>query len=166
VDFAVAAGNEREASEQLNPARITSPCLITVNASDQHDHLADFSNTLENRRTVTAPGQVIVSDWSDGGVTLGSGTSASAPFVAGVMALLRSQGADARTAVEVILKSARHPKRVRFVHGRNDDLGYGILDAGAACMMYQKLKTVTNGTRSGTIVARGHHPTSGTEVHT
>jgi subtilisin family serine protease len=137
VDFAVAAGNERQASEPLNPAEITSPCLITVNASDPLDHLADFSNVRENPRTVTAPGQVIVSDWTNGGVTLSSGTSTSAPFVAGVMALLRSEGASAQTAVQVILHSARHPAGVRFAHGRSFDLGYGILDAGAACTMYR-----------------------------
>jgi subtilisin family serine protease len=143
VDFAVAAGNERTVAEPINPAKISSPCLITANASNQHDQLTYFSNLLENPRTVTAPGQVIVSDWTNGSVTLGSGTSASAPFVAGVMALLRSQGADAQTAVKVILQSARHPKGVNFTHGRNRELGYGVLDAGAACMMYQTLENVT-----------------------
>lgn len=145
IDFAVAAGNDSLPNEPINPAQVGSPCLITVNASDQRDRLAQFSNFDENPRTVTAPGQVIVSDWTNGGVALGSGTSSSAPFVAGVMALLRSQGADAQTAVRMILTSAHHPRHVSFVHGRNDHLGYGILDAGAACALYHRLRAGTGG---------------------
>jgi subtilisin len=140
VDFAVAAGNEGAPNKRLNPANVNSPCLITANASDRHDQLAHFSNHGENTRSVTAPGQVVVSDWTNGSVALGSGTSSSAAFVAGVMALLRSQGADAQIAVNLILRSARHPKHVRFVDGRSAVLGYGILDAGAACKVYQELK--------------------------
>lgn len=139
VDFAVAAGNDAWPNEQINPANIDSPCLVAVNASDRQNRLADFSNFYENRRSITAPGQVIISDWTNGGVTLGSGTSASAPLVAGVMALLRSQGANAQEAVQMVLSSAYHPPHVAFVHGRNDHLGYGILDAGAACRMFQRL---------------------------
>jgi thermitase len=141
VDFAVAAGNNSTPHEPLNPAKVESPCLVTVNASDRHDGLAEFSNFYENQRTITAPGQVIVSDWTNGSVALGSGTSASAPFVAGVLALLRSQGADAKTAVNVVLASARHPKGVDFSHGRNRLLGRGILDAAAACRAYARVHT-------------------------
>lgn len=140
VDFAVAAGNDHAVAEPVNPATIESPCLTAVNASDKHDQLAGFSNMQENPRTITAPGQAIISDWTTGSVTLASGTSASAPLVAGVLALLRSQGADAQTAVKIVLASARHPQHARFVHGRNPWLGYGILDAGAACLMYQRLQ--------------------------
>jgi subtilisin family serine protease len=136
VDFAVAAGNNHAVAASLNPANVNSPCLIAVNASDQHDQLAGFSNIQENPRTVTAPGQDIISDWSHGSVTIASGTSASAPLVTGVLALLRSQGADARTAVKVVLASARHPHGMPFIRGHNPWLGYGILDAGAACRMY------------------------------
>jgi subtilisin family serine protease len=139
VDFAAAAGNDQLVDEPLDPATVNSPCLITVNASDQYDRLAGFSNLKENPRTVTAPGQVIISDWTNGGVALASGTSASAPLVAGVMALLRSEGAGARMAVRVILASARHPRNVSFVHGRNGELGYGILDAGVACRMFREM---------------------------
>ena len=152
VDFAVAAGNDGAPKKPINPANVDSPCLLTVNASDRHDHLAAFSNYGENKRTVTAPGQVIISDWTNGSVALGSGTSASAAFVAGVLALLRSQGADAQMAVQVLLASARHPKHVRFEHGRSEGLGYGILDAGAACRMYREIearsanRTVRGGT--------------------
>jgi subtilisin family serine protease len=137
VDFAAASGNNHLVAAPLDPVSVKSPCLIAVNASDQHDQLAGFSNLGENPRTVTAPGQAIISDWTDGSVALGSGTSASAPFVSGVLALLRSQGADAPTAVNMVLASARHPRGVRFVHGRNPWLGAGILDAGAACLRYK-----------------------------
>jgi subtilisin family serine protease len=140
VDFAVAAGNNHLVAYPLHPATIKSPCLIAVNASDQQDQLAGFSNLGENPRTVTAPGQAIVSDWTSGSVAVGSGTSASAPLVAGVLALLRSQGADAPTAVKMVLASARHPRHMRFVHGRNPWLGAGILDAAAACLRYQRLR--------------------------
>jgi thermitase len=136
VDFAVSSGNDSQPHEPLNPAGVSSPCLVTVNASDAHDRLAPFSNYAENGRTITAPGQVIVSDWTNGSVTLGSGTSASAPFVSGALALLRSQGASAREAVQILLTTARHPKGVAFSHGRNHQLGYGILDVGAACRAY------------------------------
>jgi subtilisin family serine protease len=138
VDFAVAAGNNHAVAQSLHPATVDSPCLIAVNASDQHDQLAGFSNLQENPRTITAPGQAILSDWTTGSVAVGSGTSASAPFVAGVLALLRSQGADAREAVRLVLASARHPRTMRFVHGRNPWLGAGILDAAAACLSYQR----------------------------
>jgi subtilisin family serine protease len=141
VDFAVAAGNDATPNEPLNPAQVTSPCLITVNASDRHDHLAPFSNFSENPRTITAPGAVIVSDWTNGSVALGSGTSASAPFVAGVLALLRSQGADAVTAIETVLQTARHPAGTTFHHGHNRYLGAGILDAAAACSTYAREHT-------------------------
>lgn len=59
-----------------------------------------------------------------------SGTSLSSPHVAGVAALLLSQGRTAKRTVEIILSTARTPGAGRGVW--TPQYGYGIVDADAA----------------------------------
>ncbi|HEU0132397.1 MAG TPA: S8 family serine peptidase [Mycobacteriales bacterium] len=66
----------------------------------------------------------------EGGYRFLSGTSLSSPYVAGVAALLLSQGRSAQNTVDVILKTARTPGVGPGVW--TPQYGYGIADAGAA----------------------------------
>jgi minor extracellular protease Epr len=141
VDFAVAAGNGGSSDKQ-NPASIHSPCLIAVNASDAKGQITPWSNFDQNPRSVAAPGQNILSDSPDGYVQMDSGTSMSAPHVAGVLALLRGMGANARQAVSVVLASAQKPPHTgRLVASDvRQFYGYGLLDAAAACTLERHLQ--------------------------
>jgi subtilisin family serine protease len=65
------------------------PYLITVSATDSNDAIATFSNT-GNSIDVSAPGVNIVTTIRGGGYGYATGTSASAPLVAGVAALMIS----------------------------------------------------------------------------
>ena len=65
------------------------PYLITVSATDPNDAVAAFSNT-GNSIDLSAPGVNIVTTIRGGGYGYATGTSASAPIVAGVAALMIS----------------------------------------------------------------------------
>src|SRR5205823_1590021 len=82
----VAAGNENTNACSKSPARV--PGAITVGASTETDQRASFSN-YGTCVDLFAPGMHIVSDWysSPTATAVSSGTSESAPFVAGVAAL-------------------------------------------------------------------------------
>jgi subtilisin family serine protease len=83
----VAAGNENVDACTKSPARV--PGVLTVGASTETDARAAFSN-YGGCVDLFAPGTHIVSDWysSPTATAVSSGTSESAPFVAGVAALL------------------------------------------------------------------------------
>jgi hypothetical protein len=80
----VAAGN----SGIFSPSP-DDPYLITVSATDANDAVASFSNT-GNNIDISAPGVNIVTTVRGGGYGYATGTSASAPLVAGVAALVLS----------------------------------------------------------------------------
>ena len=80
----VSAGND--ATFDPSP---DDPFLITVSATDSNDAVASFSNT-GNNIDVSAPGVNIVTTIRGGGYGYATGTSASAPLVAGVAALMIS----------------------------------------------------------------------------
>jgi hypothetical protein len=82
----VAAGNDNIDACSKSPARVRG--ALTVGASTETDERATFSN-YGDCVDLFAPGTHIVSDWytSPTATTLSSGTSESAPFVAGVAAL-------------------------------------------------------------------------------
>lgn len=73
------------------PSSFDLPNLISVASSDQFDNLAQFSNWGATRVTVAAPGTDILTTKAGGGYRLVSGTSFSAPLVAGVVGLVRMQ---------------------------------------------------------------------------
>ena len=82
----VAAGNDNADACGKSPARV--PGALTVGASTETDERAAFSN-YGSCVDLFAPGTHIVSDWysSPTATAVSSGTSESAPFVAGVAAL-------------------------------------------------------------------------------
>ena len=82
----VAAGNDNKDACTTSPARVAA--ALTVGASTEADQRATFSN-FGSCVDLFAPGTNIVSDWysSPTAAVVSSGTSESAPFVAGVAAL-------------------------------------------------------------------------------
>ena len=84
VTIAVSAGNEGMNASYFIPAGYDE--VICVSAIDSNDNFASFSNWGETIE-LTAPGVSIKSCWLRGGYKIASGTSMSAPHVAGAAAL-------------------------------------------------------------------------------
>ncbi|WP_051676947.1 S8 family serine peptidase [Maridesulfovibrio frigidus] len=98
VIFVTSAGNDgnnNDSSPQKDfPASLDLPCIISVGATDNTDTWATFSNWGIHSVDLSAPGEDVLSINYAGGYTTGSGTSFSAPHVAGVTALLASAYPD------------------------------------------------------------------------
>jgi len=124
--FIAAAGNEGTDNDRipLYPAGYAADSVIAVAALDRADKLADFSSYGANRVHLGAPGVGIFSTSraSDAAYISSSGTSAAAPHVSGVAALVLS----------------------RFPGLPLAELGQRIL-AGAAPVAALRGKTVTGG---------------------
>jgi subtilisin family serine protease len=99
--LAVSAGNY--ATFDSSP---DNPYMLVVSATDQNDVLASWSNT-GNNVDLSAPGVSILTTGANQGYVYGSGTSFSAPVVAGVAALVLSVNpALTPTQVTSILKQS------------------------------------------------------------
>lgn len=103
--FSVSAGNSSADACNVSPAR--TPGAITVGASDINDNEASFSNFGECL-DVYAPGVGITSAWigSDTATATISGTSMSAPHVAGVAALYL--GSNPQAGPKEVRQAIRH----------------------------------------------------------
>ncbi|MCB1214430.1 MAG: S8 family serine peptidase [Deltaproteobacteria bacterium] len=95
IIFVASAGNNGTNNDPMGQGLANYPSsyqldnIIAVAATDSHDTLADFSNYNELSVDLAAPGVGILTT-APGGYTYFTGTSASAPFVSGVAALLLS----------------------------------------------------------------------------
>ncbi|NJR63254.1 MAG: S8 family serine peptidase [Cyanobacteria bacterium CRU_2_1] len=119
VAIVMSAGNQRQqgATQPTNPAlfSVLGNYGIAVGAIDQTGKLADFSNPAGNNRInyVVAPGVDITSDDLGDSLTSWSGTSFSAPYVAGVAALMLSANPNLTPSqIESILTATANPKGI------------------------------------------------------
>ena len=120
VIVVASAGNNNTTSPQY-PAAYSG--VITTAATDLQDKKASFSN-YGSAVFVDAPGVNIFSTYPNGYYSMVSGTSYSAPIIAGTAALIRAQQASnvandiAAGAINIDAKNPKYPKQ----------LGYGRID--------------------------------------
>jgi hypothetical protein len=127
-----AAGNGREeGSPELFPAGL--PHVLTVAATDATSSVSYFSNASPNV-DLAAPGERVPIATpltiDPSGYRVGSGTSFSAPIVAGAAAWIWTArpGLDASQVLEVMRRSGRD----LGVPGFDADTGFGMLDVPSA----------------------------------
>lgn len=139
--FVAAKGNDYT-SDTHYPSDYRNNWVLSVGASDGADQRAPFSN-WGNGIDVVAPGTTDlvyttkkVSEGSEGAF---DGTSAAAPVVAGIAALLKSQNSNLhRDDMEQLIKlSAEKVPTYTYTNGYNEEMGFGRVNAGNA-MNYLK----------------------------
>lgn len=143
----VAAGNDGLNVRNYSPASCKN--VVAVAATNHNGNRASFSN-FGRKVDLAAPGTNILSTHNTGINEIGfdsygimSGTSMSAPHVAGVAALIKSFALNASANdVKKILKKSAAP----FV-GNCNRCGKGVLDAKAAVDLARGLELVSGKTK-------------------
>ncbi|MGW4702179.1 type VII secretion-associated serine protease mycosin [Streptomyces sp. NPDC004285] len=100
------------------------PGVLAVASSDRNNERAAFSQSGDFVG-VAAPGVDIVSTVPGGGQCVDNGTSFSAPYVAGVAALLKAKYPDWSVA-QIVTRIEQ--TAVRSVKGRDRYVGWGVVD--------------------------------------
>jgi serine protease len=132
VVVVAAAGNEHlKGNPTSYPAADAG--VIAVAATDSNDAVASYSNS-GSYVDVAAPGSSILSTYpvalNGTGYAFMSGTSMASPHVAAVAALLRS--ADPSLTPDQVESALESSATDLGAAGRDDDYGYGRIDAAAA----------------------------------
>ncbi|GGS26523.1 type VII secretion-associated serine protease [Streptomyces nojiriensis] len=124
VVVVASAGNDGLSGQKRKTYPAAFPGVLAVGASDRNNERAGFSQPGDFIG-VAAPGVDMVSTVPGFGQCIDNGTSFSAPYVAGVAALLRAKHADwsAQQIVWQIQNTAE-----RTVKGRDDYVGWGVVD--------------------------------------
>ena len=121
-----AAGNDGS-NELFYPAAYDN--VIAVSAIDENNTKASFSN-YGDYIDFCAPGVNILTTWTNGTYAYGSGTSFSAPFVTGVVALMLSKYPS--LAPENVTATLRAEAVDLGDAGWDQFYGWGLVDAYAA----------------------------------
>ncbi|MER6447140.1 type VII secretion-associated serine protease mycosin [Streptomyces venezuelae] len=131
------AGNDGMSGQKRKTYPAAFPGVLAVGASDRNNERAQFSQPGDFIG-VAAPGVDMVSTVPGFGQCIDNGTSFSAPYVAGVAALLRAKHADwsAQQIVWQIQNTAE-----RAVNGRDDWVGWGVIDPVRALSHDQQAPT-------------------------
>ncbi|MBT2480951.1 type VII secretion-associated serine protease mycosin [Streptomyces sp. ISL-94] len=124
VVVVASSGNDGLSGEKRKTYPAAFPGVLAVGASDRNNERAAFSQPGDFIG-VAAPGVDMVSTVPGFGQCIDNGTSFSAPYVAGVAALIRAKHGDwsPQQIVWQIQNTAE-----RSVKGRDDYVGWGIVD--------------------------------------
>jgi subtilisin family serine protease len=109
------------------PASYDLPNLITVAALDREGELASFSNYGKETVDLAAPGVDVATTFPNNTFVLTSGTSFSAPMVAGAAALIMAKHPDRglKFVRERLFENARRPESLRGKVERRRQLDVG-----------------------------------------
>ncbi|MFF4576800.1 type VII secretion-associated serine protease mycosin [Streptomyces sp. NPDC001389] len=118
------AGNDGLSGRARRTYPAAFPGVLAVAASDRNNERAAFSQPGDFIG-VAAPGVDMVSTVPGFGQCLDNGTSFSAPYVAGVAALLRA--AHPQWTVQEVVWQIENTAE-RSVNGRDDYVGWGVVD--------------------------------------
>lgn len=122
VIIVASAGNEGQ-QQVAYPAAYQG--VVAVGAIDANGSILDFSNSGDI--TIAAPGLDIASAWTEDQTILFTGTSASAPVVAGAIAAVMTQEKlTAQAALDLLLANANESG----APGNDTSFGTGTIDLG------------------------------------
>ena len=131
VVIVAAVGNLADGTEQVSaPASI--PGVIAVAGVDRESNPSALSSVKGFTIGVTAPSEDLVAAYPSGEYRLWSGTSAAAPIVSGLVAMIRSMYPE-MNAVNVVNRVIQSARKVGF-EGYSNSYGYGIIDAEKALL--------------------------------
>lgn len=173
-----AAGNGHEMRDNVCfDGYAGSPLTIAVGAVDSTDHPAYYSEE-GSAVLISAPSSshahgVVAATGTDGCNDRFGGTSAAAPTVAGVIALLRSVRPELTFAdvMDILARTARRPTDVEWIENGaglhwNNRVGFGVVNAVEAVEMARGLGTHKHVRRFGAnIQPRGSNVPSGVVNH-
>ncbi|WP_431980878.1 type VII secretion-associated serine protease mycosin [Streptomyces qinglanensis] len=126
------AGNDGLGGKNKTTYPASYPGVLAVASSDRNNERAPFSQAGDFV-DVAAPGVDMVSTVPKGGHCVDNGTSFSAPYVAGVAALLRAKhdrGADKWSQQNIVAQIEQTAER--SVPGHDRLVGWGVVDPVAA----------------------------------
>ncbi|MEU1894990.1 type VII secretion-associated serine protease mycosin [Streptomyces pristinaespiralis] len=124
VVVVASAGNDGMDGKVKNTYPAAFPGVLAVASSDRNNERAVFSQAGEFVG-VAAPGVDIVSTVPGNGQCIDNGTSFSAPYVAGVAALLKAKH-PRWTPAEIIAEIEQ--TATRSVNGHDNFVGWGVID--------------------------------------
>ena len=127
VILVAAAGNE-DTSNRVYPASLSGNVVGIASTSDT-DTRSSFSNYGNADVWIAAPGEYVISTFPGGGYAAASGTSFSAPQVAGTSALMLQLKSG--------LNQSQASSALSHAHVLTPDLNHGRLDAYQALSAWQ-----------------------------
>ena len=128
VVVVAASGNEEQGAFATAPATI--PGVISVTAVNQAGETSGAAGSSGIGVSIAAPGENLLGSYPGGGSLAWSGSSAAAPIVSGLIALMRQQDpqASANDLIERLLRSATDLGEPGF----DSAYGFGLINPSAA----------------------------------